>query len=258
MIYYENIIFLIIFLPLFVYAVETECPFGLINDTAPGQCSRYIDNNYNEICDLSEPHNCSVNSTSNNPNGLELSGAELKEMTVEEVAALYSIDKNVFAEELGKIINAKVYPKDSLQLLHDNNGLGMSQVKEVASRIKNNLNIASEYKQISSKKTKYYFLHIIIISTTLYLFTFFLSKKNIISLIAHRKIWNWLLLVFFVFTTFFALIWILNAEYSLGIRLPINTSYWHIITGLIMIIISVFHMLWHLNYYFIRKNQNDK
>ncbi|GIU69319.1 MAG: hypothetical protein KatS3mg002_0555 [Candidatus Woesearchaeota archaeon] len=247
------LLLLFLLLSFSVYAVETECPFGLVNDTAPGQCARYVDTNYNEICDLSEPYNCTTESSSNNPDGIELSGTQLKEMTVEEVANTYNISPVVLANELGKILNTKVYPKDSLQLLHDNNALGMSQVKEVAYAIKNNIKNSSDNNVKKSSRTKYYLIPIVIISTIAYFITFFLSKKNIITLIMHRKIWNWLLLVFFVFTTFFALIWLLNAEYGLGIRLPINTSYWHVITGIVMIIISIFHILWHLNYYFVKK-----
>ncbi len=32
-----------------------SCPFGRVNDPYPGQCNRYVDNNHNGICDLSEP-----------------------------------------------------------------------------------------------------------------------------------------------------------------------------------------------------------
>ena len=32
-----------------------DCPFGLVNDPWPGQCSRYWDSDDNGICDLSEP-----------------------------------------------------------------------------------------------------------------------------------------------------------------------------------------------------------
>ncbi len=35
--------------------VLTACPLGLINDPYPGECRRYVDANYNGICDLSEP-----------------------------------------------------------------------------------------------------------------------------------------------------------------------------------------------------------
>ena len=32
----------------------TRCPKGLVNDPYPGKCRRYIDENYNGYCDLSE------------------------------------------------------------------------------------------------------------------------------------------------------------------------------------------------------------
>ncbi len=33
---------------------QTDCPFGLTDDPAPGQCGRYIDNNGDNICDNSQ------------------------------------------------------------------------------------------------------------------------------------------------------------------------------------------------------------
>lgn len=33
---------------------EPECPKGLVNDTYPGNCNLYVDENNNGICDLSE------------------------------------------------------------------------------------------------------------------------------------------------------------------------------------------------------------
>jgi hypothetical protein len=251
----SHIIFLLLLIAVqIVNAAEVECPIGLVNDTSPGQCGLYNDENSNELCDLSEPHNCTTETDINNPSSITLSGEQLKTMTVEEVATAYGIDKELFASDLGKLINTKVAPYDSLLLLHDNNGLGMSDVKAVATSIASGV-ISTPKPTVQITKTNYYLLPIILISTILYLFTFVLSKKNIITLITHRKIWNWLLLVFFVATTFFAMIWILNAEYALGIRLPINTSYWHIITGLVMIMISIFHIWWHLNYYFVKKKK---
>ena len=35
--------------------VQTECPYGEVNDPYPGKCGRYIDENDNGICDNSEP-----------------------------------------------------------------------------------------------------------------------------------------------------------------------------------------------------------
>lgn len=31
-----------------------DCPFGLVNDSYPGECGRYVDTNNNQICDHSE------------------------------------------------------------------------------------------------------------------------------------------------------------------------------------------------------------
>lgn len=36
-------------------SVQTACPLGLVNDPHPGECRRYIDENGNGLCDLSEP-----------------------------------------------------------------------------------------------------------------------------------------------------------------------------------------------------------
>jgi hypothetical protein len=35
--------------------IQTACPLGLVNDPHPGECRRYIDENGNGLCDLSEP-----------------------------------------------------------------------------------------------------------------------------------------------------------------------------------------------------------
>jgi hypothetical protein len=35
-------------------AEKIDCPFEIINDTYPGQCGRYVDQNKNDICDLSQ------------------------------------------------------------------------------------------------------------------------------------------------------------------------------------------------------------
>ena len=45
----------ILFTPFLIFAQETDCPYGLVNDPAPGRCGRYVDENNNGICDLSEP-----------------------------------------------------------------------------------------------------------------------------------------------------------------------------------------------------------
>ncbi len=45
----------VLLIPYLAFAQEVDCPYGLVNDPAPGRCSRYVDLNNNNICDLSEP-----------------------------------------------------------------------------------------------------------------------------------------------------------------------------------------------------------
>ncbi|MDD1677512.1 MAG: hypothetical protein LUQ40_07240, partial [Methanomicrobiales archaeon] len=44
---------LLVVIPAAIAAAIT-CPFGLVNDPYPGQCSRYVDANGNGFCDLSQ------------------------------------------------------------------------------------------------------------------------------------------------------------------------------------------------------------
>jgi hypothetical protein len=48
------ILLIIFFIPITTLAWD-DCPFGLINDPAPGSCGRYIDTDRDGICDNSQP-----------------------------------------------------------------------------------------------------------------------------------------------------------------------------------------------------------
>jgi len=48
---------------------RVACPFGLVNDPYPGKCRRYIDENGNGICDLSEPVDAGSDPATPAPNG---------------------------------------------------------------------------------------------------------------------------------------------------------------------------------------------
>ena len=34
--------------------IQTDCPFGRVNDPYPGECGRYTDGNNDGVCDLSQ------------------------------------------------------------------------------------------------------------------------------------------------------------------------------------------------------------
>jgi hypothetical protein len=247
----KSIIYIILTLFIVNLALAVEdCPIGLINDTAPGQCVLYTDKNSDNLCDLSQPYlndSCDTNITAT-----DLTSTEIKSMTVEQVAEYYNIEGEKFAKEISKLAGVTVKLSDKFQYLHDTYSVRPVNVREIAVSMKSNSDTANISSNETTSKQNYYVLPIVITLITLYVFTLFLSKKEIIKTITHNKIWNWLLLISFIPVLFSSLIWLLRAEFAIIILLPFNISYWHIIFGLIMIMISIFHLTWHIRYYTIR------
>lgn len=112
-------------------------------------------------------------------------------------------------------------------------------------------NVSTNLSETNSTNSRinYYFIPIFLILLTFYTVTYFLSKKKKIKLNKHRKIWNILLLMTFLFSGIFGLI--LAISISLGIRLDFYATllFWHVEFGISMAIISIFHIGWHWKYY---------
>jgi hypothetical protein len=97
--------------------------------------------------------------------------------------------------------------------------------------------------------SNYYFLQIIIAVTALYLISYFLAKKNKIKLITHRKIWNSVLLASFLVVGILGLLLTINIQYGTSIGERAFELFWHVEAGIIMVLVSLFHVLWHIPYY---------
>jgi len=246
----KQLLLIILTLILFASNVHAlDCPIGLVNDTAPGSCGLYIDKNVDSLCDLSQDLNdsCDVNLTAT-----DLTSTEIKAMTVEQVAEHYNIEGEQFAKEISKVAGVTVKKSDSFQYLHDNYAVRPIVVREVALAIRKNSNETITIVDTSTEQ-RHYLIPIILVTIIAYLSTWFLSKKEKISTILHRKIWNWLLLITFIPVTITSILWILRVEYGIIIPVFFNISYWHLIFGVIMILISVFHIIWHVKYYFKKR-----
>jgi hypothetical protein len=164
------LIFILVLIVLNV--ITASCPNGLVNDTYPGDCSLYTDENKDNICDYSQ---------------------EIEE-----------------------------YPK-------------ITQESKIKPKLIN---------------TQYYFLLILIISTILYFLSSFLSRKGkIYSPIIHKKIWNILLLVFFLGVGISGILFVLRLEFGMNLSWFPKMLFWHVETGIIMAIISIFHIIWHWKYF---------
>lgn len=95
----------------------------------------------------------------------------------------------------------------------------------------------------------YNLLPIIIVSTVLYLLTWILSKKKIVSQKLHRRVWNMVLLVTTLVSALLGLLLIVNLEYKAGISPPFNMLFWHVEAGIAMSAVAIFHILWHWKYF---------
>jgi hypothetical protein len=76
----------------------------------------------------------------------------------------------------------------------------------------------------------------------LYALSNILVKKNKISLLLHKKIWNILLLLCFL------TVGVLGVMMALGIY-PVNGLFIHVEFGIALATIATFHILWHLYYF---------
>lgn len=95
-------------------------------------------------------------------------------------------------------------------------------------------------KQIIS--SKYNFLSLSTIVIIFYLISYFSVKKGKIKLKTHKKIWNILLLFFFLISGLLGIILVLKVDYGFVFNLPFNILFLHVESGITMAIISFFHI----------------
>ncbi|MFA5855954.1 MAG: hypothetical protein WC867_01240 [Candidatus Pacearchaeota archaeon] len=228
-----------------------DCSTGITNCSYPGICGSYTDSNKDSICDHSQEE---PQLTREELDDL-ITGNDLKEKTVKEVANIYKIDPNIFSNELSNYLDKKIEPDNTFQLLHDNYGLEPTIAKEIAINLSYGDKIFIEEVATSSEKD-YYLLKISIVTILIYLFSWVLAKKNIISMIKHKKIWNMFLLVSFLISGILGILLVIRIEWGITFgSIPFNMLFWHVEAGIVMSIISIFHILWHISYFksYLRK-----
>ncbi|MFC2137976.1 hypothetical protein ACFLTE_07365, partial [Bacteroidota bacterium] len=97
--------------------------------------------------------------------------------------------------------------------------------------------------------TAYLLIPISILVIFFYSISFLISKLEIISKTTHRKIWNVMLLITFFTTALLGLFLAIKVNYKLDIPAYDNYLEWHVNFGITMAFISIFHFIWHINYY---------
>jgi hypothetical protein len=108
----------------------------------------------------------------------------------------------------------------------------------------------SKTQTTTTKTSKNYPLFIIAaIVSILYGVTYILAKNKTITILTHRKIWNSVLTVAFFATSLMGVALIIQINSEKVFNLPFNLLYWHVVTGIVMMIVAFFHIGWHWKYY---------
>ena len=96
----------------------------------------------------------------------------------------------------------------------------------------------------------YNFLPIAIATIALYAISWFLARTGKLSVLLHRKIWNGVLLASFAGMIVFSILNVLLFDTGINV-LPafINVTFWHVEFGIVCVLVSLFHALWHIPYF---------
>lgn len=76
-----------------------------------------------------------------------------------------------------------------------------------------------------------------------------LSRFKVISLMTHRRVWNVLLALFFLATATLGLLMAFSLDYKFSMTWYRDILWYHVELGISMVVISLFHLLWHWKYY---------
>ncbi len=91
----------------------------------------------------------------------------------------------------------------------------------------------------------------------LYLISYFFYRNGFYTLQVHRRLWNSILAVAFVFTALAGLFLALQVNYKWNIPIIKSILKWHVEFGIGMATTGIFHLLWHFTYFrqFFKKKE---
>lgn len=184
------------------------CPYGLVNDPYPGNCSRYIDLNGDGICDLSQ----SVTTTTDTSS----SSADLSTSSQDADTGINGDHESYTAN-----IDPSNTDTSSAAIVSDSGNLDNSP---------------------QTDPTNYHVIPITLLIIGGYLFSYYLFKKGILKPQKHKRIWNLLLMVGYLGTGVTGIL--LTFMINLGISTIYNPSitYWHAEISILMVIGTLIHI----------------
>ena len=182
----------------------TTCPYGIVNDPFPGQCSRYIDLDGDGMCDLSQV----------------TTAAQTTDTTTT------TTDETSTVTDSGQGNGAHAEVQDPVDA-------NATTIQDTSSMDSGNL---------GGDGNNYLVLPISMLIIGGYLITHFLFKKGILKRNKHRRIWNLLLTAGYLGSggTGVILVVLIN----MGIRTALNPSliFWHVELSILMVVGTLIHL----------------
>ena len=190
-------------------ACAAACPYGLVNDPYPGQCSRYIDVTGDGICDLSQTATASTST----------------DTTTSDTSTSTSTDST---DQL--VSNGNGADTNAVDQSDSNNA---SAVADSGSGLENS---------VFGDDGSYHVLPISVLILGGYLFTHFLFSRGVLNQQKHRRIWNLLLTAGYLGTGITGVL--LALMINLGIRTALNPSitFWHAELSILMVVGTLIHL----------------
>ncbi len=111
------------------------------------------------------------------------------------------------------------------------------------------INLPEKIDKGAPKMNDYNLILISVIILIAYAISFIASRKKIIGVLAHRKMWNVFLLITFLVSAILGLLLVIQLNFGIVFPLPFNMLFWHVEAGIVMAIITIFHISWHWPYF---------
>lgn len=108
--------------------------------------------------------------------------------------------------------------------------------------------------------SNYNFVLIFIVTFISYFLSLFLVKIKKINLVQHRRFWNIILSITFLASGILGLFLAFSIDQKLSLRWYLPVIWYHVEFGIVMALVSIFHILWHLPYFssIFKKSSNNK
>lgn len=192
-------------------ACAAGCPYGLVNDPYPGQCSHYIDGDGDGICDLSQVAATQTSTDVQNTN-----------TDTQNTASSQNTDSS--GSSGGQDVqNANPDPSDvNSTAVQDPNSGGLDHSN-------------------ATDSTDFHIIPISFLIIGAYFFTHYLFSKGILKPKQHKKLWNLLLMGGYLGTSITGVLLIFMVNLSISLAYRQGIAFWHVELALLMVIITLIH-----------------